>query len=465
MAARKPVVRSGGQNVQLQPGDRLDAPAATATEPGLMAAADKTKLNGIEEGAQKNVGTNLGLGQNRDVATITSSTGTNVSIPSATTLLAGVMSADDKVKVNGVQAGATANSPDATLLNRANHTGTQTLATISDAGTAARLAANIFAQEFLNAGTTEAQRMVLGLDRTVLGLSINDADSIAVEGVHRVGAAWVGSPFTGTNSANQGSVEHILLFASTAYVAQIFWPLSSLVSAPMYRRKVNGVWEGWQSFWTDKNFNPAEYAKLVGPTFAPVGVTPAISLQGSVAYAMFKDAAGTNLGFVGKAAAAANNAIYLGAYASDIILSTASGYYTQIDRSPPAGDRTIKVPTSFWVGAEIAAANTGTPIITDASTANTLTVARFANGAPYMRFTNAGAFVLTVPANSQQAILVGAEITLRRAANANLTISPAAGVTINPPAGGTLVMTQNMTATLKKVATNEWDLIGQTVAA
>jgi hypothetical protein len=42
-----------------------------------------------------------------------------------------------KAKLDGVATGATANSPDATLLARANHTGTQTAATISDFSTAA----------------------------------------------------------------------------------------------------------------------------------------------------------------------------------------------------------------------------------------------------------------------------------------------------------------------------------------
>lgn len=50
----------------------------------------------------------------------------------ATTSVSGLMSSADKTKLDGVASGATANSPDATLLNRANHTGTQTLSTISD---------------------------------------------------------------------------------------------------------------------------------------------------------------------------------------------------------------------------------------------------------------------------------------------------------------------------------------------
>ena len=56
----------------------------------------------------------------------------------ATTAAAGFMSAADKNKLNGVAAGATANSSDATLLDRENHTGTQAANTISDFNSASR---------------------------------------------------------------------------------------------------------------------------------------------------------------------------------------------------------------------------------------------------------------------------------------------------------------------------------------
>lgn len=47
----------------------------------------------------------------------------------------GYMSGADKTKLNGIATGATANSTDAVLLARANHTGTQTAATVSDLAT------------------------------------------------------------------------------------------------------------------------------------------------------------------------------------------------------------------------------------------------------------------------------------------------------------------------------------------
>lgn len=54
-----------------------------------------------------------------------------VSVSVATTSANGLMSAADKVKLNGVAAGATANNTDAHLLNRTNHTGSQAISTVS----------------------------------------------------------------------------------------------------------------------------------------------------------------------------------------------------------------------------------------------------------------------------------------------------------------------------------------------
>lgn len=81
----------------------------------------------------------------------------------------------------------------------------------------------------------------------------------------------------------------------------------------------------------------------------------------------------------------------------------------------------------------------------------------------YVRPGTTSAITLTVPTNASVAFDVGTEITVR--ALGNVTLASASGVTLNAPSGGTLSMTARMTVTLKKVATNEWDVIGQTVAA
>ncbi len=81
----------------------------------------------------------------------------------------------------------------------------------------------------------------------------------------------------------------------------------------------------------------------------------------------------------------------------------------------------------------------------------------------YVRPGTTSAVTLTVPTNASVAFDIGTEITVR--ALGDIALAAASGVTLNVPSGGTLNMTARMTVTLKKVATNEWDVIGQTVAA
>ena len=90
-------------------GTNATIPAATITEAGLLTAADKTKLDGVEAGAEANVDTDLGVGGSGDSRTITSSTGTDANVPVATVTDAGFMSIGDKSKLDGIEAGAEAN--------------------------------------------------------------------------------------------------------------------------------------------------------------------------------------------------------------------------------------------------------------------------------------------------------------------------------------------------------------------
>lgn len=83
----------------------------------------------------------------------------------------------------------------------------------------------------------------------------------------------------------------------------------------------------------------------------------------------------------------------------------------------------------------------------------------------YVRFTNAATKTCTVDDEATTPMPVNSEVHLRNVGAGSLTIVEDAGVTVNVPSGGTLVLATGMTATLKKVATDEWDLIGQTVAA
>lgn len=117
---------------------------------------------------------------------------------------------------------------------------------------------------------------------------------------------------------------------------------------------------------------------------------------------------------------------------------------------------------SAWALPESSTGGGGSAVITESTTARTLALTD--NGA-YIRFTNASASTVTIPPQSSVAWGATAEIHIRRAAAANLTLTPGSGVTLNAPSGGSLVMTNAMSVTLKRVAADVWDVIGQTVAA
>ncbi len=76
----------------------------------------KTKLDGIASGAQVNVPTNLGSGTSTTDVTIVSSSGSGTTVPGATTSAAGVISAADKSKLDGI-------ATSANNYSHPNHTG------------------------------------------------------------------------------------------------------------------------------------------------------------------------------------------------------------------------------------------------------------------------------------------------------------------------------------------------------
>jgi hypothetical protein len=92
-----------------QPGGTLHSVATGGVggSAGFMSVNDKNKLDGIQAGAQVNVATNLGIGGTGNARTVTSSTGTAATLPIATQAAAGVMSVEDKAKLDGIAPGAT----------------------------------------------------------------------------------------------------------------------------------------------------------------------------------------------------------------------------------------------------------------------------------------------------------------------------------------------------------------------
>lgn len=81
----------------------------------------------------------------------------------------------------------------------------------------------------------------------------------------------------------------------------------------------------------------------------------------------------------------------------------------------------------------------------------------------YIRLTAAGTKDVDIATDATTALPANGEWHIRNAGAGDATIVPAGGVTVNPPAGGTLVLEEGMTVTLKRVAADEFDLLGQTV--
>lgn len=115
---------------------------------------------------------------------------------------------------------------------------------------------------------------------------------------------------------------------------------------------------------------------------------------------------------------------------------------------------------SAWTIPALSVTATPAPTVIESTTARTLSAG---DAGSYIRTTNASAKVVTVPPQSSVAWAADTEITLRNAGAGALTLTPGSGVTLNAPAGGTLVLNNAMTVTIKRVASDAWDVIGQTV--
>lgn len=78
----------------------------------------------------------------------------------------------------------------------------------------------------------------------------------------------------------------------------------------------------------------------------------------------------------------------------------------------------------------------------------------------YVRASNGSAQTFTIPLNASVAFPIGTEIDLIQAGAGQLSIAATGGVTINSKAGHLSFATQYSAATLKKIATDTWDLVG-----
>ena len=210
------------------------------------ASAMKTKLDGIQAGAQVNVATNLAQGTRTGTAVpITSSTGTNATLGAATTSLAGVMAAADKTKLDGVASGATANASDAQLRDRSSHTGTQSASTITGLGTAAT--ANVQASP---TDTTAGALMgvgAFGLGGRFSGLEVADLNTLPDTHPYTgyfpgiATGSSVNAPVTGSRLWYVH--QHIYIGGT---VTQTLYAYRTDVDGEWIRSRFSGSWTPWR---------------------------------------------------------------------------------------------------------------------------------------------------------------------------------------------------------------------------
>jgi hypothetical protein len=110
---------------------------------------------------------------------------------------------------------------------------------------------------------------------------------------------------------------------------------------------------------------------------------------------------------------------------------------------------------------QLPAATGGTSVtVTDATTAYNVLAADVTN---YRLMTNAAAKTATFRPDATEALPANGEWHFRNKGAGNLTLVAGAGVTLYPPYGGTLVVPQKGTVTVKRIAINEFDVMGVTL--
>jgi hypothetical protein len=87
-----------------------------------------------------------------------------------------------------------------------------------------------------------------------------------------------------------------------------------------------------------------------------------------------------------------------------------------------------------------------------------------ADAGKLISLTNASAITLTIPANTSVAFSIGDQVNLYQGGAGQVTVVGAAGVTLRSQGSKTKMFGQYSLATLLKIATDEWVLLGNTAA-
>jgi len=166
-----------------------------------------------------------------------------VSAGIATTSANGLMSSTDKIKLNGIATAATANQTDAYLLNRANHTGSQAISTVS--------------------GLTAALTPVTSYRLGPAGYGITSWDD-AIENGWYMGSDATNAPLPSIWFI--GNVETHIPSLWVTQTVHSFTDASDTNTVAYRRHRKNGTWTGWYKLQLAQAEQDARYLQLSGGT-------------------------------------------------------------------------------------------------------------------------------------------------------------------------------------------------------
>ena len=479
MTARRPLVLVNGQRKQLPTGDTL-AGVVQDTDPRLTDAREWTAQTVTQAEAEQGTATTRRAWTAQRVFQA---------------IAAWWAASAAKTKLDGIATGATANATDAQLRDRATHTGTQAISTVTGLQTA--LDGKIDTTERGVSGGVATLDEYARIPPSQLPSYVDDVLEYPTR---------EDFPATG-----EGGKIYIAVNQGTAANPTVWWRWTgtTYVDIPPSPGTTDALVEGSTNLYFSEN--RVRNAVLTGLSLA---VSTAVTAADTVLSALGKIQARLNL--LGTAANAnvqasatdptpgavmAVGAFGLGSSSSPGVI----GSLGDVDRStfftvnPDMTDRpfgygaglrvkygeakygfefagNVQIDqfvvrktgsTGFGTWRELYHSGNFNPAtkqdksaVIGTATTRTLSLADAWN---YVRPGTTSAITLTVPTNASVAFEIGTEITVR--ASGNVTLAAASGVILNAPSGGTLSMTARMTVTLKKVATDVWDVIGQTVAA
>lgn len=241
-----PIVSSGGAN------PAISISAATTSVAGSMSAADKTKLDGVATGATANTGTVTGV---TGTAPVVSSGGTApaISMAAATASVNGYMTSTFAAKLDGIAAGATAN--------------TGTVTSVSGTGTVSglTLTGSVTGAGSLTLGGTLS--LTSGNVTTALGFTPVRQGGGTNQGTNVVYIGWLGSQL--------GLQVDATNFGAT-------WPINVNGSAATVGTITSGQVTTALGFTPYNSSNPSGYTSNTG-TVTSVSVTTANGVSGTVA--------------------------------------------------------------------------------------------------------------------------------------------------------------------------------------